>query len=63
MVEFPNIMSKRMWFVLFNLGTIIYLVLSGVLHWDLLSILSYGLALVFMNCIAWISARKYKERK
>lgn len=63
MVEFPKIMSKTMWFILFNLGTIIYLIVSGTLRWDALSIFSNGLALVIMNWIAWISGRKYKGWK
>jgi O-antigen/teichoic acid export membrane protein len=52
-----------MWFLLFNLGTILYLIMSGHLQWNSISIFSYGLALVLMNGIAWISARKYKDWK
>ena len=52
-----------MWFLLFNVGTILYLVLVGRLTWDATSIISYGLALLMMNGIAWISARKYKDWK
>ena len=63
MKELPSIISKRMWFLLFNVGTILYLVLVGRLTWDATSIISYGLALLMMNGIAWISARKYKDWK
>ncbi len=63
MVELPKIMSKKAWFLVFNLGTIIYLIVSGSLRWEVVSIFSYGLALLLMNGIAWISARKYKGWK
>jgi hypothetical protein len=63
MNKFHKAVSKRIWFLLFNLGTILYLILSGVLKWDLISIFSYGLALFLMNGIAWISARKFKDWK
>ncbi len=52
-----------MWFLLFNIGTILYLIARGDLHWNTTSIFSYGVALLLMNCIAWISARKYKDWK
>jgi len=54
-------MSKKTWFILFNLGTILYLIVSATLRWDSLSIFSSALALAIMNWVAWISARKYKE--
>jgi cytochrome c oxidase subunit IV len=63
MVELPKIMSKKVWFLVFNLGTIIYLTVSGSLRWEVVSIFSYGLALLLMNGIAWISACKYKGWK
>jgi hypothetical protein len=63
LTELPKIMSKRMWFLLFNAGTIIYLIVSGSLRWQVVSMFSTGLALVMMNGIAWVSARKYKEWK
>jgi hypothetical protein len=58
-----RLVSKKMWFLLFNLGTALYLIMSGRLQWNSISIFSYGLALVLMNGIAWISARKYKDWK
>jgi hypothetical protein len=63
MVELPRIISKKVWFLIFNVGTIIYLIANGSLHWDAISIVSYGLALLIMNGIALISARKYKGWK
>ena len=63
MVELPKIMSRKTWFLFFNLGTIIYLIISGCLRWEIVSIISYGSALLLMNGIAWISSRKYKDWK
>jgi hypothetical protein len=63
MVDLHKIMSKRMWFLLFNLGTIIYMIVTGSLSWDIVTIASFVFALLLINGIAWISARKYKEWK
>jgi hypothetical protein len=60
MIEFPKLMSKWMWFLLFNVGTIIYMIVSGSLHWDVINLVSFGLALALINGIAWISARKFR---
>lgn len=63
MPELPKLISKTLWFVLFNVIGIIYLAVTGTLHWDGVSIFSCGLALLLMNFIAWVSARKYKDWK
>ena len=63
MFEFPKLISKKTWFVSFNLITTIYLIATHSLRWEAVSIVSYGLALGLMNCIAWLSARKYKDWK
>ena len=63
MFDLVQIVSKKIRFVILNLAAIIYLIATHSLRWDALSIFSYGLALGLMNCIAWISARKYKEWK
>jgi hypothetical protein len=60
MIEFPKVMSKGMWFLLFNVGTILYLIVSGTLHRNVINLVSFGLALALINGIAWISARKFK---
>ena len=52
-----------MWLLLFNVATTIYVIVGGSLHWDAISICTYGVVLLFMNCIAWISARKCKGWK
>jgi O-antigen/teichoic acid export membrane protein len=63
MFDLVQIVSKKIRFVILNLAAIIYLIATHSLRWDAVSIFSYGLALGLMNCIAWISARKYKEWK
>ena len=63
MVELPEIVSKKIWFLIFNLAAILYLIATRSLRWDAVSIFSDGLALCLMNRIAWISARKYKDWK
>lgn len=63
MMEFPKLISKKTWFLLFNVGTLIYLVATGTLRWDPISIFSSVVALLVMNGVAWVSARKYKEWK
>jgi hypothetical protein len=60
MIEFPKLMSKWMWFLLFNVGTIIYMIVSGSLHWDAINLVSFGLALALINGIAGISASKFR---
>ena len=63
MIELPKIISKRTWFLIFNVATILYLIASGGLRWDVVSVFSYGLALLLINCIALISARNFKGWK
>ena len=63
MVELPKITSKRTWFVIFNTATILYLIATGSLQWNVVSVFSYALALLLINCIASISARHFKGWK
>lgn len=62
MFELPKLMSKKMWFLLFNVGTILYLIISGALTWDAVSVFSCGISLALMNGVALISAREYKNK-
>jgi hypothetical protein len=63
MNQFHKVVSKKMWFILFNVGTTIYVIVSGTLKWDALSILSYVVALSLINVIAWFSARRFPDWK
>lgn len=63
MNQFHKVVSKKMWFLLFNVGTTIYVIVSGTVRWDALSILSYVVALGLINFIAWFSARSFPSWK
>ena len=63
MFELRNYMSKRTCFVLFNLVAISYLIASGNVQLETISIVSYAIALALINGLAWISARKWKDWK
>jgi len=63
MNEFHQLISKKLAFVLFNVGTVLYLILGGYLKWNFFSVLSYGAALMIMNGIAWFSSRNFKDWK
>jgi hypothetical protein len=61
--EFHKIVSKKMWFLLFNVGATLYMILFGHLGLDLISIGSFAVALGLINLIAWISAKRFPEWK
>lgn len=61
MNQFHKVISKKMWFLLFNAGTTLYMILFGHLSWDVISIVSFALALALINLIAWISARRFPD--
>ena len=63
MNQFHKLVSKKMWFLLFNVGTTLYVIISGTIKFDVVSVVSYGVALGLMNVIAWISARNFPDWK
>ena len=63
MNQFHKLVSKKMWFLLFNMGTTFYVIISGTIKWDAVSILSYAVALGLINMIAWISTRNFPDWK
>ncbi len=63
MNEFHQLTSKRVAFLIFNGGTVLYLIFSGSLKWNANSVASYGIALFMMNGIAWYSSRNFKDGK
>jgi hypothetical protein len=63
MIEFPKVISKSAWFVLFNVVSITYLIATKSLRWEVVSVVSCLLTLLLFNGIALISARKYKDWK
>ena len=56
-------MSKKMVFLLFNIGTITYAIWRGSLAWDVPSVIAGVVAMLLMNGVLWISARKFKDWK
>jgi hypothetical protein len=62
MTELPKLISKKTWLLVFNIVAVTCVVVSDSFHWDLISVVSYGIALVLINWVAWISARKYKGK-
>lgn len=60
---FHRLISRRMWFLLFNVGTTVYMLLSGHLRGRVDSILAFIVALGVMNGIAWVSARNFPDWK
>ena len=63
MSQFHRVISKKMWFLLFNVGTTLYIILIGHLQLDAISIVSFAVALGLINLLAWISARRFPEWK
>lgn len=60
---FHRLISKRLWFLLFNVCTVAYLIGTGRLRWELVSVLICAGALLLMNGIALISARNFPDWK
>ena len=63
MRSFPELISKKVWFLLFNISSIVYLVATGRLRRDALSVVSCLGALLLLNGIAILSARKFPNWK
>jgi hypothetical protein len=59
MNPFHQLVSKKMWFILFNLFTLIYLRVTGRLQGNWESICTAIVVLVIMNAVALISARNF----
>ena len=62
MKDFHEIISKKVWFLLFNVGTIAYLILWVHIQLNAISLVCYGLALLLINGVALISGRRYKGK-
>lgn len=63
MKKLRELVSKKQWFVLFNLVSIVALVLTGRLKWSAESLVTSLIALLVMNGVAAISARNFPEWK
>jgi hypothetical protein len=60
---FQRMFSKSVWFALFNVGTVIYLVASGTLQWNWISVLSCSVSLLLIDGIALYSSRNFPDWK
>jgi len=60
---FEGKIRKKQWFFLFNIVTVVYLVASGKLQFDWVSIVSCALALLVINGMALISAKHFPDWK
>jgi hypothetical protein len=63
MTWLQRLVSKRLWFLMFNVICILYFVVTDSLRFSFESILTAGFALMIMNAIALISARKFPDWK
>ncbi len=63
MKSLHELISKKQWFIFFNMGTLVALVLTGRLRWSVESIVTTLIALLVVNGAAAISARNYPEWK
>ena len=60
---FHRLVSRKRAFLLLNVGAILVLVFSNLVHLDFDSLLSCAIALLILNGGALISARKYPDWK
>ena len=61
--RFHQLLTKRQWFILFNVVGIAALLFTKRLNWSLESIIICAVALVVVNFVAAISARRYPHWK
>ena len=61
--QFHRRIGKKWTLILFNIGTLLYVVLTDDLKLDLKSIITYVLVLLVINCLLLISARQYPNWK
>jgi hypothetical protein len=60
--ELPAYVSKKVWFLLFNLGALVFEIVTGALRWEVSSVIANGIALLFVNWMTLIASRKYKGK-
>jgi hypothetical protein len=63
MKRLHELVSKRQWFILFNVVGVIALVVTGRLKWSAESLVTSVIALLAVNGVAAISARNFPEWK
>lgn len=63
MKSFHEWVSKKQWFILFNVVAVIALAVTGRLEWSTESLVTSLIALLAVNVVAAISARNFPEWK
>ena len=63
MKKFHDLISRKQWFVLFNIGSFVVLVLTKRLTWSAESGVMSLIALLAVNGVALVSARNFPEWK
>jgi hypothetical protein len=59
--EIHKLAAKTLWFFIFNVAAVVYLIIGGYVHWDMISLLSSGTVLGLINLVGWLSAPRYKD--
>jgi hypothetical protein len=63
MRKLHELVSKKQWFILFNVVSVIALVVTGRLKWSAESLVTSLIVLLVMNGVAAISAKNFPEWK
>jgi hypothetical protein len=60
---FHKLLTRKQWYVMFNIVAICWAIVTGRLQWSAKSIIIAAVALAAINAIAFISGRNYPEWK
>ncbi len=63
MRKLHELVSKKQWFILFNVASVIALAVTGRLKWSKESLVTSLIVLLVMNGVAAISAKNFPEWK
>lgn len=61
--RFHQLLTKKQWFLFFNIAALVALILAGRLRFSFSSILVTVIALGIVNVMAWLSSRNYPNWK
>jgi hypothetical protein len=61
--RFHQLLTKKQWFLFFNIAALVALILTGRLRLSVSSILLTVIALGVVNVVAWLSSRNYPNWK
>ena len=63
MRKLHELVSKKQWFILFNVASVIALAVTGRLKWSTESLVTSQIVLLVMNGVAAISDKNFPEWK